>query len=162
MIFWQREPWIMHVNLLLCQSQTPLGSLSLPPSLPISPPPFPFFYPHYSSSSELSLISLLHFSPFPRSLFFSLPPSHTSHQTGTSTGSGSYLLPLGIGVCYLAPVRRSLTHLHNHEGGSGTPGRDFSQRWAKTSTYIKLGRHEKPRFHSCGDGFSPSAASLPE
>lgn len=148
MIFWHREPWIMHLNLLLCQSQTPLGTLSLPP--------------HLSSTFSLLLSSLFiliraqpHLSPpllTPPSLsFFSLPHLH---QTGNSTGSGSYLLPPDIGVCYLALVRRSLTHLHNREGGTGTPGKDFSQRWAKISTYIKQERHKMLRFHSCEDGFS--------
>lgn len=144
MIFWHREPWIMHLNLLLCQSQTPLCTLFLPPS------------PLHLSLLLFSLFILIraqpHLPPHPPPFFF-LSLLHL-HQTGNSTGSGSYLRPPAISVCYLALVRRSLPHLHNQEGGTGTPGRDFPQRWAKTSTHIKQERHKMQRFHSCENGFS--------
>lgn len=105
MIFWHRDPWIMHPNLLLCRSQTPLGT-----------PPLP---PHLSSTFFLLLSSLFilirtqpHSSPPPLlpppslPLAFFPPSLPHLHQTGNGTGSGSYLLPPGIGVCYLALVRR--------------------------------------------------------
>lgn len=114
MIFWHRDPWIMHPNLLLCRSQTPLGTLPLPPQLP---PPFSFFYPHYSSSSELSLIpppslppSLSLSSPLPPT-----PPSNRKqHRVRLLFTSSRYR-------CLLSGSGQTLLmHLHNHEGGIRT------------------------------------------
>lgn len=104
----------MHPNLVLCRSQTPLGTLSLPPHLSCT-----FFL--LLSSLFILIRTQPHPPPHPPHTGFLPPPSLPHlHQTGNGTGSGSYLLPPSIGVCYLALVRRSLMHLHNHEGGTGT------------------------------------------
>lgn len=93
----------MHPNLLLCRSQSPLGTLSLPP--------------HLSSTFFLLLSSLFilirtqpHSSPLRSSLpppslplaFFLSPPFHTSIKQETAQGPALiYFLPVSVFVIWL-------------------------------------------------------------
>lgn len=137
MIFWHREPWIIHLNLLLCQSHTPLSISFLsscpphtppPSSLPHPPPPFPLpiftIHPHQSSASFLLS------SPRPPSLLpsFLILPLHQTvdrkryrirlEQTELNTYCISVYYP---GLAQVA----ALIHLHNHAIGIGTLARYF-------------------------------------
>lgn len=133
----------MHLNLLLCQSHTPLSTSFLsswfPPPSPLPHPPPPS-YLHYSSSSELSLISPLLAPP---SLLFSSCTS-IRQQTGNSTGSdsGFQSLTFTVSVFIIQVLLRWLLmiHLHNHEIGIGTLVRYFLQKLSANIYLLKVKR----------------------
>lgn len=96
----------MHSNLLLCRSHTPPRTSPLPsflfylspppPSSSFHSPPPASFYLHYSSSSELSLISPLPSLPLPTPTHPTYPllsspstfhPPSIRQQTGNAAGS---------------------------------------------------------------------------
>lgn len=93
MIFWHREPWIMHSNLLLCWSHTPLST---------SPSSLSFFTPAPSLSSStffspsLLPLSIFTIHPHQSSASFCLSPPRPSHPIYPLLSSPSTFHPPSI------------------------------------------------------------------
>lgn len=151
MIFWHREPWIMHSNLLLCRSHTPLNTSPFPLSFftlaPSAPPPFSpppssllplsifTIHPHQSSASFLLPLPIPPYADPPHLssalLTLHLPPSF--HQTADRKCCRIRpALPLPNAYCisvyypgYCSGGCCSLMHLHIHGFRIGTLARIY-------------------------------------